>query len=274
MRRAWLALACIPLACLFPNVGDLEPGDAAPDVDVEAAGGDGGLDAPADVQVDAADGSDAGYCESLGGTHALCEDFDEGLFSAQFTTIHKSQAASLGSDGADFTSPPLSLVSTIPAKTGGGDQAYMSRAFGTASSATLSFDFRVDTWTGGANSAVFASIDLDDGTGTPHTLEIYLTDAYSALEETFAQPDGGTAFLDHTFSTTVPLGAWTRVSFSLDASAHTCTATVGGVQALAPTALDSSWVAGTVSIGIGLSYLASETNGWQARYDDVLFDTP
>ena len=41
-------------------------------------------------------GPEAGYCASLGGTHALCEDFDETTaFSAQFTSVNVSTNGSL-----------------------------------------------------------------------------------------------------------------------------------------------------------------------------------
>jgi len=268
VRRGWLALAFVPLACLFPSVGDLQSDGGELDAAVEAQ--PDAPDEPPAADAGAEADADAGFCESLGGGHAFCEDFDHGVFSAQFDKIVTTQGVSLGSDGAEFTSPPLSLLAIFPAKTGKSDQAYMTRAFATATSGTFALDVRFDAWTPGS-SGVFAEMRIDDNLPTEHTLEAYATDTYAALEENFAAADGGQAFVDHTFSTPIPLGAWRRVSFSLDVSSHTCSASLDGVTVFSGS-LDPSWAAGPIQIHAGLTYVGAETNGWQARYDDLVFD--
>ena len=280
MRRAWLVLLFAPAACLFPDLGELQ-GDAASDVSAQdvidaqpiESGAETGTDAGGDVNADAA--PEAGFCASLGGTHALCEDFDTTTaFSSQFTNVHLSTNGAIGNDTAIVKTPPRSLLASIPAEgTKTGDDAYMTRLFtSSATKATYAFDFRVDSMPAGGASGVFAAIIFDDGLPDHHTLAIYTTDTYSALEESFVAADGGITYKDHTLSINVPIGKWARVSFSLDASAHTCNVSIDGQPAIVNAPLDPSWKAGTAAIDLGLSYVASETTAWQARYDDVVFD--
>lgn len=283
MRRAWLLLLFAPAACLFPDLGDLQ-GDAATDVsapDVKAdappidAGTEAGKDAVADVAADADAGSEAGYCASLGGTHALCEDFDEStVFNQQFTNVHLSTNGSLANDTTLVVTPPRSLLASIPAEGAKlGDDAYMTRLFtGTATKATYSFDFRVDSLPTGGKAGVFASIVFNDGQPNFHSLAIYTTDTYAALEESFFGADGGAVYKDHTLAIALPLGKWTRVSFGVEMSNRTCSATVDGQAAVTSSPLDSTWQAATPAIDLGFTYLSSETTAWQARYDDVVFD--
>jgi hypothetical protein len=283
VRLVWIAVAAAPAACLFPDLGDLGSPDAASDSCAAcAACADGGDAAPTDASdaqppVDAADaGGDAtgsGYCATLGGTHALCEDFDEGSYSAQFTNVHTTQFGSLAADSTESVSAPLSLLANIQSRPTGSDQAFMTRLFtGTASAATYSFDVRFDSWTTGGKSGVFAAIVVNDGQPSFHVLSIYTTDTYGALEESFFLPDGGTAYIDHTLATTVQLGAWSRVSFSVDLVGKTCSATLDGNTVVSAASLDPSWAPGPIAVDLGLSYVASEKTAWQTRYDDVVFD--
>ena len=280
MGRKWLVLLFAP-ACLFPDLGDLQ-GDAASDVsapDVMDAkpiesGTEAGNDAANDGQGDVDAGPEAGFCASLGGSHALCEDFDTTTaFSSQFTNVHLSTNGALGNDTAIVKTAPRSLLATIPAEgTKLGDDAYMTRLFGgSATKATYSFDFRVDSLPTGGQSGVFAAIVFDDSLPTHHSLAIYLTDTYSALEESFTV-DGGTVYKDHTLSITVPLNKWTHVSFDVNATTHVCNASIDGQPSVVNAPIDLSWKASTAAIDLGLTYVNSETTAWQARYDDVVFD--
>lgn len=236
------------------------------------SGAEAGKDAVADV-VDAA--PDAGFCASLGGTHALCEDFDTTTaFSSQFTNVHQSTNGTIGNDTTIVKTAPRSLLSSIPAEGSKlGDDAYMTRLFtGTATKATYTFDFRVDSLPAGGKSGIFAAIIFDDGQPDYHAAAIYLTDTYTSIEESFFAADGGEVYQDHTLSISVPIGKWTHVSFSVDATARTCSATIDGQPALVNSPLDATWKAGTAAMDLGLSYVGSETTAWQARYDDVVFD--
>jgi hypothetical protein len=279
VRRAWLLLVFAPAACLFPDLGDLQ-GDAATsdvstsDVIDAQPPTDSGAEAGQDVVVVDA-GPEAGYCASLGGTHALCEDFDTTtIYNQQFTNVHLSANGTLGNDTTIVATPPRSLLATIPAEGSKlGDDAFMTRVFtGTATKATYSFDFRVDSLPSGGKSGVFAAIVFDDNQPDAHSLAIYTTDTYAALEESYAGDGGSTLFKDHQLSNPVPIGQWTRISLSIDVTAHTCAASIDGVAVVVNAPIDPSWKPNTPAIDLGLTYISSETTAWQVRYDDVVFD--
>jgi hypothetical protein len=277
VRRAWLLLLLASGACLFPDLGDLGGDAATSDVsapDVADAPIESSIDAGKDAGTDADATPEAGFCASLGGTHALCEDFDESTsFNAQFTNVHLSTNGSLANDTTEVVSAPRSLLASIPAEgSKTGDDAFMTRLFsGNASKATYSFDFRIDSLATG-KSSVFGGIIFDDGVPDFHAMAIYMTDTYAALEESFFQADGGTTYKDHTFTTPVPIGKWTRVVFSVDVSAHVCNASLDGNPVVVNSPIDATWKAGTTAIDLGFTFVESETTAWQARYDDVVFD--
>jgi hypothetical protein len=264
---------------LFPDLGDLQ-GDAATDVSaqdvIDAKPIESGTDAGKDVvtaDVDA--GPEAGFCQSLGGAHALCEDFDEStVFNQQFTNVHLGANGSLANDTTLVVTPPRSLLASIPAEGSKlGDDAYMTRLFtGTATKATYTFDFRVDSLPTGGMSGVFAAIVFNDSQPSYHSIAIYTTDTYAALEESFFGADGGYVYKDHTLSINVPIKKWTRISFGVDMTTRTCNASIDGQPALANSPLDATWTAASPAIDLGLTYVSSETTAWQARYDDVVFD--
>jgi len=113
---------------------------------------------------------------------------------------------------------------------------------------------------------------IGNGLPSEHELTIYLDDMFTSLEEVVPEADGGIAFFDHKLSTTPQLGTWTRVSFTLDLVGKTCSATLDSAPLLTPCTLDPSWTTGTITISLGLSYVEAETQTWQTRYDNVVFD--
>jgi hypothetical protein len=270
----FVALVFAPaVACLFPDLGDLQR-DGASDVVVIADASDSAIADVVDASaVDVSEAGDTGFCASLGGTHALCEDFDEEAgYAGQFTSYVSVNAAQT-LDTSAFTSSPNSLVTSTPATNKLGDHTYIEHAFTTTASAsiTYTFDVRFDSMNS-TGSCIFGGIIVDDGQPDFHVLSVYTTSTYAAVEESFVRSDGGTAYVDHTFSSPIQLGAWTRVSISIDLAKRTISATLDGTTALVPTLLDSSWTSGPPTIDLGFTYVASETQAWQARYDDVVFD--
>lgn len=273
MRRLFVALVFAPAAaCLFPDLGDLQR-DGSSDVVVPSDAGDAAI---ADV-TDAAppegatDAGNAGFCASSG-AHALCEDFDEDAgLSGQFIT-NVTANATLALDTTASTSAPNSLVTSTPATNKTGDHSYIEHAFtGTASTITYSFDVRFDAMNA-TGSCVFGAIIVDDGQPDWHIVSVYTTSGYSALEQVFARPDGGTAYLDIPFTAPLTAGKWSRLSITLDLVKQTVSATADGKSVVVPTLLDTSWKPGPPTIDLGFTYVASETQAWQARYDDVVFD--
>ncbi len=210
-RRIAFALAAVlPVACLFPSLGDLEGdagGDAqSPDVTIDSIV----ADAQPDVIVKEASGP---FCSSIDAR--LCEDFDEHPFAQQFTGSDFSATTDAGADDAAFTSPPLSFFAHL-AGVGSGHVAYMARVFSqTATVADYSVSVRVDQWVTGGASAVLGGITIDDGAPNQHVLTFYVTDGYTALEEVFAN-DAGNQYLDHKLTTPLMLGQWGRLHVHLD----------------------------------------------------------
>jgi hypothetical protein len=256
-------------ACLFPDLSGLSTdasvadatSDVVGDTRPDAMNGDG-----------APDGSEAsalGFCASLGASHTFCDDFDEGPYGTGFASLHTSMHASMGLDGAEYTSPPFSFFATIDAGTSS-DDAFMVRDFGSGSAMTYAFDFRMDEWTVGY-SAVMAAIVLDDNTPMIHTFTVYTTDTYTSLEEEIPG-DAGSTFIDHKFSTPLQLATWVRISFTIDLGAKTCSAMLNGTTVVPTTPLDSSWAPGDLEMNLGFIYLGGETSGWKGHWDNVVVD--
>lgn len=256
-----------------------DAGDASSDAQRDASSDapitdSGGNDAPADALADAGDGAASGYCASLSPAPGFCADFDEGSFDAQFAFKHTTGTGLLSGDSTASVSPPTSFLARVGASsTGNGDFAFMTRVFGgSATQFTYAFDLRLDAVAGGQNSGVLAAIIIDDGAADSHTLSFYTTGTYAAVEEVFARPDGGMAYLDHTLSWVPKLDTWTRVSFSIDTAAGTCAASIDGKADLTSTScsLDPSWTSGPPAIDLGWSYVASQASAWSAHYDNVV----
>src|SRR6185436_2502706 len=99
-----------------------------------------------------------GFCASLQTPPKLCEDFDTGLFSAKFSSIHQNGGTVAGSSTA-FQSSPNAFLAQVPASDAGVGSGYMQRIFiGTAATISYAFDFRPEAWTTGSKSVVVAGI--------------------------------------------------------------------------------------------------------------------
>jgi hypothetical protein len=233
-----------------------EPGDSNPGADVHA---------------DAADAMPAAFCASLGAAAPpkLCADFDTGLFSASFSTLNVSSGATLAADTRAFSSPPSSLLATLPAAAQSDGVAFLARTFtGMATSVVYAFDLRIDSWVTGGKAAVVATVVVNDGLASEHSLRFYLTDTYAAVEEAFVA--GTTQYVDHRMAVAPRLGTWTRVELRIDLASRTCNASLGGVPALMNVPLDATWAPGTPEVHLGLSYVGSQASPWAVRFDDVV----
>ncbi len=232
---------------------------------------DSGGDAPVTDAV--ADGNDAatGYCASLSPAPGFCADFDTGKFDSQFSFDHTAGTGSISADAKVSVSPPNSFYAKLGISSPSDDFAFMTRVISdSASQVTYAFDLRLDARPGGPPAGVLAAIVFNDGKANRHTLSFYVTGTSAALEESFTTTDGGTAFLDHKLLWVPKLGQWTRVAFSMDVNAGTCTATIDGKPDLTNGSLASSWSTGAVTLDLGLSYVSSQSAAWAAHYDNVV----
>jgi hypothetical protein len=255
-----LELADAALGDAPVNVGS----DAAPDSDLPVIPADGATDAPADSPT-------LGFCASLPAAPKLCTDFDTGSFSTSFASVTVSSAATLGADSHAFTSPPSSLLATLPLAAQSNDVAFVAQTFtGTASSVVYAFDLRVDAWPTGGKVAVVATVVIDDGLATEHSLRFFVTDTSAGVEEVFVS--GTTQYLDHALTSHPLLGTWTRVELDIDLAGRTCSASLGGAPALANAPLASTWGPGTPEVHLGISFVSAQSAAWAARFDNVVFD--
>lgn len=274
VRRFGVAALSFTAGCsLITDVGSLQTGKDADSLpDAQSQDGptvDSGTDTG--MMGGDAEAGPLGFCASLVTAPKLCEDFDTGLFSAKFSSVHQNGGTVAGS-GTAFQSSPNALLAQVPASDAGLGSGYMQRLFiGTATTLSYAFDFRPETWTTGSKSVVVAGIVIDDGLATEHTLNLYLTDGYAAVEEIFKK-NNMNMFVDHTLTAPFLLGQWTRVIMTLDLGARTAKVELGAVVALAPTMLDASWAAGTPACNLGISYVASTAMPWSMRYDNVVLD--
>lgn len=266
-----------------PSTGDTGP-DApqAGDTGADTPRSEAGPDAPAtkdsgqdvattDAQADSSDSAVAGYCASLSPTPGFCADFDTGAFDSQFSFEHAVGTGSLSADATTSVSSPNSFVAKLGKSSTSADFAFMTRVFsGPATQFKYAFELRLDGWPGGPVSGVLAAIVIDDGAADSHTLSLYVTGTYAALEESFATTDGGMAYLDHKLNWTPTLGVWTHIAFSVDLNAKTCSVAVNGKADLTGIALDPSWKVGPPAIDLGWSYVASQSAAWIAHYDNVV----
>ena len=277
MRRLAFAVIAGSLgtACtLLTDLGALRTGgsDASSDVTDDStpdAGRDGSMpDAPVDGEA-----GPKPYCASLAKQPKLCEDFDNGLFSMQFTNVHQSSSGMLASSSALFVSPPRSMLAQLQASDAAvSDYAYLTRLFvGTASSVTYGFHFRPESWTAGGKSGIAAAIVIDDGAPSQHALSFYVTDSYAAVEEVFVK-NNVTQFLDHTLTIPPQLNQWTRVEIALDLTGRTASVTLDANPVLTAASLDPSWAPGTPAIDLGITYAGGQASAWSFRYDNVVVD--
>jgi hypothetical protein len=260
-------------ACsLLTDVGSLQsdagviPEAGAPDVPIADATSE---QAPPDA-ADAEAGT-LGFCAALPTKPKFCEDFDEGLFSAQFSNVQQNNGTCAASSAAS-RSAPSSFLAQVPASDAGAGSAFMSRLFvGGASRVDYAFDFRAEAWPTAGKSVVVAGIIIDEGLPSQHTLSFYVTDSYAAVEEIFLQ-NNMNKYVDHALITHPLLNQWTRVAIALDLQARTAAVTLDGATALGSTALDASWGTGVPSIDLGISYVATTAMGSTMRYDNVVCD--
>ncbi len=246
------------------------------------------LDGNADpiVRVDAAnspDGATSAFCASLNPQPLFCADFDEGSYSASFSSMTTTNG-SLALDTAEFVSPPAALVATSNALTGptGKVDTTLYRTFplaGQTLTATLDVDLRVDRADAAPGGAVFAQIGLVDAAGAEYFVQLSETATAAGplsgdFAEVYVPTTGPESYVGHGFAQTLPLGTWTHVTLSLTApfagGAATATLSFDGTE-VQTNAIDVRVSNFTPNIGVGLPFSSSPSNGWTAVLDNVTF---
>ncbi len=83
--------------------------------------------------------------------------------------------------------------------------------------------------------------------------------------------------VDHSVSSVIPIGTWTSVKLSMvvavDGGAGTATLVINN-DPPAVIAIQVPVKNFASSIGVGMLYASTPSNGWSAAFDNVIFDSP
>jgi hypothetical protein len=254
--------------------GGAEPSDAEslPDGAGEANSA-GNTDGAADGTRDA----DA-FCTSLLPSPTFCDDFDENPIGFDWAAPNLVSGAARVFDSTTFTSSPHSLYFTLPQLDGGQVQSIANQRkdfMGTLSGIMVAFAVRVDAMASGTAAGLAAIHGVDTQGGL---LELRFIQTSSGGADLSEARNPGTGFTYRSYGLNrYPLsGQWTRVSFDLGfgpGNVATASATIDGVEALAPTPLQASMAPQPLSVVLGFGYVSPSLGGWKAHYDDVTVRT-
>jgi hypothetical protein len=274
------------------------PGDAGADggstFDANGSGyGDGGApgtDATVDG-VDASDGAAPPFCASQSPAPTFCADFDEDPLDGAVLGDW-DQVTGLGGAvtraGGLFTSAPYAMLATANAPIEAGIDLCGYKAFPAAAKTgeyVLAFDLYVATAdTTKRSDAVLAAFELLGTFGTRWALQLevfYDRDAGGALDVDFSEnlspaTDAG-SYVSHPVGTTLPVGAWTRVTMTTTVSgagSGTIALHFGATEVAKYTNVAIPVLSGSPEILVGLTYAETSSDGWAVRYDDVTFVAP
>jgi hypothetical protein len=276
--------------------GDVVEGDAA---GIDEAGGDaaadvggaddaGSLDGPAatDGMLGPGDAGPLSYCQSRNPAPLFCDDFDEDAASlSDWSYIHQI-TGNLALYRTAFTSPPASMIAQTHVVTGSNVQVDTAvyRSFslsGQTFQGTIELDLRVDQVDSSTGVAVLAQFGLTDGNGNGLYFLQFVVNANGANplschlnEDYFSTTTTGNP-VAHDLTVTAPLKRWTHLKLSMAVpfagGAGTATVIVnGGPPSTTPIMVAVQNFSQT--IGVGLLYASTPSNGWTVVVDNVVFD--
>jgi hypothetical protein len=128
--------------------------------------------------------------------------------------------------------------------------------------------------TGGAD-AVIGALQIGNAAGDLYELQIDTQYAGSAMSVTFAEyggfADGGSSYVGHPVSATLPVEAWTDIRVELTFSQPPIARVSLGGTLVVETSVNVD-VAGTfIQICLGLSYVRPGSASWLINYDDITY---
>jgi hypothetical protein len=148
-------------------------------------------------------------------------------------------------------------------------------------SGTIDVDFRVDRADGTGGLAVLAQIALLDGTGGGQYFLQVVADSNGAsplgcsVNEIYFASGTTSMPVIHPVTQTIPIGAWTHLTLSIAAplagGSGTETLALNGAQ-VSMDAISVPVVSFTQTVGVGLTFVQTPSNGWTAVFDNVTFD--
>jgi hypothetical protein len=258
------------------SLGDGPAGDSSPPVDSatdSSAAGDASNDAPTT------------FCATRQPQPLFCADFDEGVLAQGWSYVH-TVGGSLALDTSDFTSPPAAMIAqsgiiTMPNATVD-VAAYRSFTLGGQTfTGTVEADLRVDKTDAAGGVAVLAQIGLADGGGGGDYFLQLVTGSNGgaplscSVNEIYFSAGMSSTPVRHPVAQTIALRTWTHIALSVTApfagGAGTATLSINGAQ------VGTAGITVPVrnfapTIGVGLLYVLTPSNGWSAIFDDVTFN--
>jgi hypothetical protein len=239
---------------------------------------------PRDAPAEVADVGTTTFCASLSPSPLFCEDFDEGSYT-QGWSYTDTVTGSLALDGTELRSAPASMIAQSAIAGAGTVDVAAYRAFsltGTSSlAATLDLDLRVDRADADGGLAVLAQLGLLDGTGGGSYFVQLVADSHGAaplnasINEAYFATGTKPPPVVHPAAQTVAIGAWTHVTLTVTApfagGAGTETLSLDGTQ-VSSSAISVPVQNFTEVLGVGLTFVQIPSNGWNALYDNVVFD--
>jgi hypothetical protein len=189
----------------------------------------------------------------------------------------------LALDTTEFTSSPGAMVAQSGKARAGVDvAAYRDFSLaGQTFAGSIDLDLRVDRADAQGATAVLAQINFTDGVGGGwYVLQLVaVSNAAAPLSMSFNEIAFGTAGsgapIIHAVTQTIALGTWTNVKLSatvpFTGGPGTATLSFNGAQ-VGTSAINAPLRLLTQTIGVGITYASTPSNGWTAVYDDVVFD--
>jgi hypothetical protein len=239
-----------------------------------------------DGTVDGSDGAVPTFCQSLQPQPLFCEDFDEGVALASEWSYILETRGSLALYGSASMSPPASMQAmtdvVMSANTSVDTAVYEDFSLtGMTFAGSIDLDLRVDQVDSNTGTAVLAQFGLIDGSGNGQYYLQFVTNSNGANplncgvnEDYFATTTSGNP-TPHPVSSTIPLHIWVhvRLTMTVPFSGGAGTATVrinGGATDTAPIQVEVANF--TQSIGVGVLYASTPSNGWTVLVDNVVFN--
>lgn len=243
-----------------------------PGADVSMGPADAGADAARDAQADAPRPEAGPYCQTH--AHYFCSDWDEGSLNAQWTSIYSvgEGGVALATDAS--TSPPASFVANVPALPSGATshQALTHQFPVTAKSLDVGFDLLIDALDTSSAAQPTETVAIVFGSGSnPYAIQLNLVVGDTQLGQQAPTADGGHTYTGWTFSAQPSIGVWTHYVIHLDLSSSPSAAVWMNDAGVVSHTL-SGYVAGNVTLQLGVCYTPGATTGTRVHYDNVTLD--
>lgn len=266
------------LAC-FPSLDGLAGGTADAGTSVDAytpVDSTPASDAPVSV-VDAQSGdAEAGpFCATNATTGTFCCDFDTTDLSV-FNNVTQFGGGQARIDDAAASSPPQSLLSTIPvvdaaADAGAFSQAYVNYKSSPAQTSVgeASFAFRIEKFS--TKEALGLLVLQFVGPDRSHEVRLTVDETQHLILAEFDTKTLAYSVL-FTYPTKIVLNAWTRVRLRaefLAAGSGRADLDVDGTRVVTALSLKPAYASGNLRTSVGATF-ARAADGWVSRIDDLL----